>query len=422
MYETAKIERALLVVVKERTEPLAHAYLAEEFRNLVLSSGANVSETAMVKLDKPNPAYYIGKGKVQELQARIAAGNINVVIFNSNLSFSQQRNLEETLQLKTIDRTQLILDIFAKHAHSQEGCLQVELAQLEYLIPRLRGKGILLSRLGGGIGTRGPGETKLEVDRRRISERIQRLKKELTGIKMHHDVMRKKRDRKGAYLCSLVGYTNAGKTSLFNALTASSQTTSSTLFTTLETVTRICHIQGKCEIVLSDTVGFIYKLPPHLIEAFKTTLEELNYADVIIHVVDASSNNILPAKKAVDSILTELGLQEKPTILAFNKTDMLTDSEISQLGKDYPEAFFISALKGNGLGGLRDEIYRLIYNDTLEIVVKVPFCRMEASDFFHRNTEVLKTTYQESEAVFWLRVKRSQLPFIQKQGFLIRKL
>lgn len=422
MYETIQKEEALLVVVKEFKEPLSHESLATEFKNLVLSTGVSVVEVVLVKLDKPNPVYYIGKGKVEELLTKITEGNINVVIFNSNLSFSQQRNLENVFQIKTIDRTQLILDIFAKHAHSQEGKLQVELAQLEYLLPRLRGKGIILSRLGGGIGTRGPGETKLEVDRRRISNRIQFLKKNLIDIKRHHDVTRKKRNRKGVYLCSLVGYTNAGKTSLFNALTASNQITSSALFTTLDTVTRTFHLQGKCEIVLSDTVGFIYKLPPQLIEAFKTTLDELQYADIIIHLVDASSDNILQAKKTVDAILAELGLDKKTALLVFNKIDKLTPQEIEQLKKDYPEALFISALTHSGLDVLCDEMYRLICGDMLEVIVKVPFERMNAVNFFHRNAEVLKTIYREQEAVFWLRIKREQLHLIQKQGFMIKKL
>ncbi|MBU2265700.1 MAG: GTPase HflX, partial [Candidatus Omnitrophica bacterium] len=236
MYETTQKETALLVVVKEPKEHWLSEDLALEFEALVLSSGIQPARTIIVKLVQPNPALYIGKGKVEELRLIREELKADVVIFNANLKFTQQRNLEEILTVKTIDRTQLILDIFAKHAHSQEGILQVELAQLQYLLPRLRGKGIALSRLGGGIGTRGPGEKKLEVDQRKISDRITRIKEELKGLGQHHDVMRKKRDKAKEYMCSLVGYTNAGKTTLFNSLAQADQIESSSLFTTLDTV------------------------------------------------------------------------------------------------------------------------------------------------------------------------------------------
>jgi len=422
MHETVKKERALLVVVKEPKELWSFDDLASEFKNLVLSSGIEVSEVVLVKLIKPNPSLYIGKGKVEEIAQIVAESDINVVIVNNNLNFTQQRNLEEILTVKVIDRTQLILDIFARHASSQEGVLQVELAQLQYLLPRLRGKGIVLSRLGGGIGTRGPGEKKLEVDRRKISDRIARLKKELKNLKQHHEVMRKRRDKAKEYMCSLVGYTNAGKTTLFNVLAESKQAESPSLFTTLDTVTRKFPLEGKPEVVLSDTVGFIYNLPPHLIESFKTTLDELQYADILLHLVDASSKNLLQVKKAVDQILVDLKLDPKPVITVFNKIDKISPSDLKFLKSDYPEGIFISAKSNSGLDRLKQEILSNISKDTLEVIVKVPFANMNIINYLHSNCEVLKNTCDQKEAVYWLRLKKDKLAYIKKQGLVVKEV
>jgi len=419
MHETVKKETALLVVVKEPKESWLFEDLAYEFKDLVLSSGIEVIEVTLVKLTKPNPSLYIGKGKVDELAEIVAKSGVNVVIVNNNLNFTQQRNLEEILGLKVIDRTQLILDIFAKHAHSQEGILQVELAQLQYLLPRLRGKGITLSRLGGGIGTRGPGEKKLEVDRRKISDRIARLKKDLKNVQQHHDVMRKKRDKAKELMCSLVGYTNAGKTTLFNILTQSQQTESLSLFTTLDTVTRQFPLEGKGGVVLSDTVGFIYNLPPNLVESFKTTLDELQYADVLLQVVDVSIKNFLQLKQAVDQILTDLKLDSKPLIVVFNKIDKISPREVEFLKKDYPQAVFISAKSGLGLDKLKQEIVANIFKDTLEVMVRVPFERMDMVSYFHKNCEVLKNSCDDKEAIYWLRLKKDRLAYIRKNGLKI---
>ena len=423
MLETIKKERALLVVIKEQKEPWSKADLVSEFRNLVISTGIEAADLIFSNLSRPSPSLYVGKGKVEVIKTVIEEGGVDVVIFNSNLNFTQQRNLEEILGVKTIDRTQLILDIFSKHAHTQEGILQVELAQLEYILPRLRGKGIALSRLGGGIGTRGPGEKKLEVDRRKISDKIFQLKKELKSVKQHHDVMRKKRDKAKEYMCSLVGYTNAGKTTLFNVLAQSDQVESSALFTTLDTVARKFSLgPGGQRIVLSDTVGFIYNLPPNLIESFKTTLDELQYCDVVVHVIDACRKNLPQLKKAVDSILIDLKLDSKVTITVFNKIDSLELSDIDFLKKDYPEAVFISAKSGLGLDELRQKIYENIFKDTIEVIAKVPFDHMSIVSYFHRNCEVLKSTYAQNEAVYWLRIKREKLAYIKKQGLIIREV
>lgn len=422
MHETIKKEKALLVVIKGQKESWTQEELASEFRNLVLSTGIEVKDLVFVKLKKINPALYIGKGKTEELAALVDEIGVDVVIFDNNLNFTQQRNLEDALNIKTVDRTQLILDIFAKHARTKTGILQVELAQLNYFLPRLKGKGIMLSRLGGGIGTRGPGEKKLEVDRRRISDRITHLKKELKFIKQHRNVMRKKREKEKINICSLVGYTNAGKTTLFNALTKSGQITSAALFTTVDTLSRTFSLQTNLKIVLSDTVGFIYKLPPNLIEAFKATLEELHYADVLLHVIDAGDKDNLRLRKAVDSILEELGLKSKFIITVFNKIDRLSSQEIDSLKDEYPQGVFISASQGIGFERLKEAIYENIFKDTIEVTVKLPFDRMEIAAYLHNNCQVLKTIYQEEEAIYWIRTKKDKLSYIEKQGFEVKKI
>jgi len=419
MHEIIKKETALLVVVIEQREPWSSEALAAEFKSLVVSTGIEVVDLVFVRLSKINPSFYIGRGKVEELAA--ALEGVDVIIFNNNLNFTQQRNLEDILGRKTIDRTQLILDLFAKHAQTREGILQVELAQLNYLMPRLRGKGIMLSRLGGGIGTRGPGEKKLEVDRRRISNHIIYLKKDLRLIKQHRDVMRKKREKERINICSLVGYTNAGKTTLFNALTQSSQTTSSALFTTLDAVTHVFPLRSNSKTVLSDTVGFIYNLPPNLIEAFKATLEELHYANVLLHVIDAASRNISQVKKTVDSLLKELGLESKFKITVFNKIDELSEQEVGNLKSKYPQAVFISAARNIGLEVLKEEIYKNIFQDAIEVVVRLPFDRMDIVNYLHEHCEVLKVSYQK-EAVYWVKMSKHELSYIEKQGLKIKEI
>ncbi len=422
MYETIKKESALLVVVCEKGESWSPEALAEEFKHLVVSAGIKVFEAVILNLKLINPSLYVGKGKVEEIASIIADSEVDVVIFNTNLNYTQQRNLEEALGVKTLDRTQLILDIFAKHAHTQEGILQVELAQLEYMLPRLRGKGIMLSRLGGGIGTIGPGEKKLEVDRRRINDRISHLAKELKAVKQHRVVMRKKRGKENVSMCSLVGYTSAGKTTLFNTLTESSQMISSTLFTTLDTVSRALTLHKNLKVVISDTVGFIYKLPHNLVDSFKATLEELQHADVLLQVIDASNKDFLKLKKAVDEVLDELKLKEKTVINVFNKIDLLGREDINFLKSDYPQAIFVSAKDSLGIDALKEEIYKSVFKDISEVIVKVPFNQMPIINYFHRKAEVLKIDYQEEEIACWLRIKKDMIAYLQKKGLSFKEL
>ncbi len=422
MYDTIKKEKALLVIVEEKKGKWPIESLANEFKHLVLSTGIGVEELCVLKSRLITPSLYIGKGKAEELAQKAKEKEVDVVIFNNDLTFTQQRNLEDVFGAKTIDRTQLILDIFANHAKSQEGILQVEFAQLEYLLPRLRGKGIMLSQLGAGIGTRGPGEKKIEVDRRRITDRITRLKKELKNVSQHRDIMRKKRQKERLSICSLVGYTNAGKSSLFNSFTGADEKTSSSLFTTLDTVSRIVNLNSNLQVLLTDTVGFLYSLPHTLIESFKATLEELHYADVLLHVIDSSTPDIARLIHSVDVILNELGLISKPTILVFNKIDKISEQEHLFLKKSYPEAVFVSALKKISLDKLQGQIYNVIFKDTIEVILKFPFKLMEVTDYIHKNLEVLKTNYQQDYVLYWVRTKKHKLSYLERKGVDIKML
>ncbi|MCF7887524.1 MAG: GTPase HflX [Candidatus Omnitrophica bacterium] len=416
MIETSKKEKALLVVAKTKEESWSRKMLSFEFKALVLSTGIEVKKIIDFNLNQPNASLYIGKGKASEIKEILESEYINVVIFNTNLNYSQQRNLEDIFQIKTLDRTQLILDIFAKHAKTKEGSLQVELAQLQYLLPRLRGKGLMLSRLGGGIGTLGPGETKLEVDRRKISEKITHIKQEIKQVSRHRDLARKKRQRQKIPICSLVGYTNAGKTTLFNLLTKNQQKISSNLFTTLDTVTRKIKIKEGMDVIISDTVGFIHKLPPNLIDAFKATLEELNYSDLLLHVVDASASNISQIRRSVDQVLAELNLNNKEKIIVFNKIDSLDQITLEKMEGSYPEIIFISASTGEGVDRLKKEIYHYLSKNFLELIVKVPISRMDLVSFLHKNSQLLKTNYDRKVVSCWVRISKTKLPFLKKES------
>lgn len=422
MIETKKTEKSLLVVAKTFGETWSRQMLAFEFKSLVLSTGIEVCQIVSCNLRQPSSSFYVGKGKVAEIKAIIEEEPVDAVIFNNNLSGRQQRNLEEALGVKTLDRTQLILDIFAKHAKSREGSLQVELAQLEYLLPRLRGKGLILSRLGGGIGTVGPGETKLEVDRRRISERINRLKQDLKEVSRQRAVARKKRQRQKVPVCSLVGYTNAGKTTLLNALSESSQKASPDMFTTLDAVSRRIQLKEKMEVLLSDTVGFIYKLPPNLIEAFKATLEELSYSDLLLYVVDVSSPNLSQIQQAVDEILKELGLSKKEKILVFNKVDRAEKEIVEQVEGKFPEGVFISATSGAGLNSLRERICQRLSENYLELIAEIPLDRMDLINFLHQSSQIIKINYQEKGAFCWLRISKEKFPYLKQKGVKLKPM
>ena len=308
----------------------------EELGQLARSARARVVGTVTQRLERTTNTY-VGKGKLEEIGLMLGDLQANVVIFDDELTPVQQRNLEAALEVKVIDRTALILDVFARRAQTREGRLQVDLAQHEYILPRLVGQWAHLERLGGGIGTRGPGETQLETDRRLIRTKIQRLKRDLESVRQQRDLYRKRRKRQGSPIVALVGYTNAGKSTLLNALSSAAVIAEDKLFSTLDPVTRKINLPGKGSFLLTDTVGFIQKLPPTLVASFRATLEELEEADVILHVIDITHRNAPEQVQVVNDLLTGLHLDDKPRILALNKVD--------NLGESYQEEAYAEALE-----------------------------------------------------------------------------
>ena len=394
-----KKEKVFLVIVEyKRVRTGLDRWTVEEtlaeMNELVIACGGEVVDSMICKMDGPSARYLIGEGKVEEIVGFCGVNGVDTVIFSADLKGSQMRNIEKEVKVKTIDRTQLILDIFARRATSKEGKMQVELAQLEYLLPRLAGKGIELSRLGGGIGTIGPGETKLEVDRRRISERITRLKKNLINVVSDRSVKRKKRKDRGVPTISLVGYTNAGKSTLLNVLTGAKQVTRDGLFTTLDSLTRQLVLANNQKVILSDTVGFMHELPHHLIESFKATLEEVKEADVLLHVVDVSHENFRHLYESVESVLDELEAKNKPTIVILNKIDKLADQEgLDDLKGNYQRAVCVSAKNEKNIDELLEIIRKELASLFVEIDVDVPIKRMDLVNIAHDEGQVYSIKY-----------------------------
>jgi len=392
------IERILLVVVdlNMKGNDWTAKEIQGEMKELVAACGGEVIDTIVCSLTGFDVKYLIGKGKVEDIVAACDMQEVDTVIFSYDLKGSQQRNLEDRIKKKTIDRTQLILDIFARHASSKEGKMQVELAQLEYLLPRLAGKGIELSRLGGGIGTLGPGETKLEVDRRRISSRVTKLKNNLKEVTTDRALKRKKRQERGVPAVSLVGYTNAGKSTLLNALTKANQRTHDGMFTTLDSLARQLILPNHQRVVLSDTVGFMRELPHHLIESFKATLEEVKDADLLLRVLDVSQENFRHLHESVSNVLKELEAYDKPTIVVFNKIDRLEDKEwLSALAENFDGAVCISASTGENMEALLGKIEEKLSALIVEINVDVPMKRMDLVNLAHEVGEVYSIKYYE---------------------------
>ena len=328
----------------------------EELGLLARSAGAQVVGRLIQERSRPDPATLIGRGKVDDVARLSERNQADVVMFDDDLSPAQQRNLERGVGRKTLDRTQLILDIFARRARTREGRLQVELAQLDYLLPRLAGQGALLSRLGGGIGTRGPGETKLETDRRRIRQRIQSVRREIDKVRRERHTRREARQRREYPIVALVGYTNAGKSTLFNALTAGGAAISDQLFMTLDPLVRRARLGPGVDVLVVDTVGFIQKLPHGLVAAFRATLEEVAEADLLLHVIDASAEDHAQREAAVTRVLEEIDASERPRIAVFNKCDRLPAGRVSALLASAPGAVAVSASDGQGLPDLRQAI------------------------------------------------------------------
>jgi len=349
----------------------------DELRNLATSAGAQIAGEFTQRKDRPDPATLIGKGKLEEIAGAAASVCADVILFDHDLSPSQQRNIERVVNTRVIDRTQLILDIFARHARTREGQLQVELAQLEYMLPRLAGRGVEMSQLGGGIGTRGPGETQLETDRRKIFRRVRHVKQQIENVRRIRAQQRQRRESVPVALVALVGYTNAGKSTLFNALTKSNVVASSRMFATLDPTIRGAELPSKRKILFSDTVGFIRHLPHTLVSAFRATLEEVQRATLIMQVSDASSPVSAEQDAQVESVLKELEADKKPRLRVMNKIDLLPPKQReslrdSDLG-DSMQTIHVSAAKGIGLSTLLDRIDAVLEGDRPERVrLRIP--------------------------------------------------
>ena len=372
----------------------------EELAELANSAGAEVVETVTQKLQKPTAPYYIGKGKAESIKDSIQDRRVTSVIFDDELSPAQGRNLETLLARKVLDRTQLILDIFAQRARSREGRLQIELAQLQYLLPRLTRMWHHLSRQTGGIGTRGPGETQLEVDRRRVHERIARLERELESVRKTRAVQRQGRKRHQWPVAAVVGYTNAGKSTLLNLLTGADVVAADKLFATLDPTTRSFALPNKQRVLLTDTVGFLRKLPHTLIESFKATLEEVNEADLLIHVVDLSHPRVDEQMEAVDKVIKELDAFGKQTLIVFNKIDNLADRELAETYvSKFRDSVAISARTGEGVSKLVSTLQDALSSWRLRLQFRLPAKESALIAEIHRVGHVLELRYEGENAL-----------------------
>lgn len=372
----------------------------EELKQLADTAGATVIKKFIQKRPKPDPAFFIGRGKVQELALYAQQENIDLCIFDDELSPAQQRNIESVMGIRILDRTALILDIFAQRARTNEGKLQVELAQLQYTLPRIMGKGLMLSRLGGGIGTRGPGETKLEVDRRRIRDRIAFIKDQIEKVKAVRSLHRSKRKKNNVFEVSLVGYTNAGKSTLLNTLTNSDIYAKDQLFATLDPTTRQLTLPNKQEIIITDTVGFIQRLPHQLIAAFRSTLEVVTEADLLVHVIDVSHELYKEQAAAVHEVLKEIGAETKPVITVYNKIDKLPpDSKLADRLALEEDTVCISAAKKLNLEILQQMIERHLKSKAVEVTLCIPYAETAKAAQLHETANVLEQEYTENGAV-----------------------
>ncbi|MDE3230003.1 MAG: GTPase HflX [Chloroflexota bacterium] len=374
-----------------------------ELAALASTAGAEVVGSLSQRLPTPTANLYLGKGRASDLALICRDQGVDLVIADDEITPAQQRNLEELTGARVIDRTALILDIFAQHASTREGQLQVELAQLEYRLPRLTGHGKALSRVGGGsrgatggaggaIGVRGPGETKLEQDRRRIRSRIAELRRDLEAVRQSRGTQRRQRARQGAPVVAVVGYTNAGKSTLFNALTAANALVENKLFATLDPTTRRISLPTHQEVLLTDTVGFIQKLPTTLVAAFRATLEEVVEADVLLEVVDVTHANAIEQSQTVSDVLAELGAADKPRVTALNKIDLLADPSLVDATL-YPNAEPVSALRGANLDALMRRVGEVLAERMVRMQVLIPYDRGDLVELFHRRGQV----YRQSE-------------------------
>lgn len=382
-----------------------------ELSRLARTAGIDVVGEVTQHLKETQPRSYLGKGKIRELRDEKGILHFDTVIADDELSPSQQRYLEEVLGVQVRDRTAVILHIFAEHARTREGRLQVELAQYRYLLPRLGGRGVELSRLGGGINTRGPGETKLESDRRRIRHRIAELEREIEQVRGQRALQRRQRRSSGIPVVALTGYTNAGKSTLMNALTGASVLSTDQLFATLDPTTRRLTLPNHQEVLLTDTVGFIQKLPTDLVAAFRATLEEIVEADIILHVVDASHPQAMAQAEAVEDELEELGVDTKPRITVLNKVDLIPHERIPLLRRQFPPpTLAVSAVTGEGLVALQEQITRRVAAEFVSVKVRIPYTDAEFVNLFRSRGMVEREDHGGDGTVITGRLPVALLP------------
>ncbi|MGH9670450.1 MAG: GTPase HflX [Terriglobales bacterium] len=397
----------------EASRPQLPEFTAEEslaeLRELALSAGAQVAGEFLQSREKPDPATLIGRGKLGEIAGAAASAGANLLIFDHDLSPSQQRNVEDAVGARVIDRTQLILDIFAKHARTREGQLQVELAQLEYLLPRLTGRGVEMSQLGGGIGTRGPGETQLETDRRKIYRRIRHIQQQVENVRRIRAQQRRRREAAPVSTVALVGYTNAGKSTLFNTLTRAGVVASPKMFATLDPTIRAVTLPSRRKVLLSDTVGFLRNLPHALVTSFRATLEEVERAALLLHVSDVTSPIAAEQEAQVEKVLEELGAANKPRLRVRNKIDLLSAAERDAL-RDEPGTVHISALSGAGLGTLLERMDEMLEEDPLRRVrLSVPQEEGKTLALIQARARVLSRRYRDGVVELEARAPESVL-------------
>jgi GTP-binding protein HflX len=415
--DSGATERAILIslmtTVQKRSEAMAE-YSLQELVRLAETAGVQVLETMRQNKDTPDSRWFIGKGKVDELKRRLQELEATTAIFDQELSGAQVRNLEEALDVKIIDRTQLILDIFAQRAKTREGIIQVELAQLSYLLPRLSGHGKNLSRLGGGIGTRGPGETKLETDRRHIRGRISDLKAQLAEVVRHRVLHRERRKKTGVFQVALVGYTNAGKSTLLKRLTNADVYVENQLFATLDPTSRILPLPNGKEVVLTDTVGFIQQLPHDLVAAFRATLEEAAEADLILHVVDSSAEMRSEQMRVVDDVLEELGAGGKERLTVFNKIDLLPAAEQEELLTTDGDYVRITAYSDTDLARLLAAVQEKLLGESRTF--RVPADKGDVISLVYRIGDVIAGEVEGGDMRFKVRVNKDDYA---KMGYLL---